>query len=149
MNDENIRYYYIWDKTKQEGTKHPVGCVCMYHCPSDGIIYRGISICSKKDSFSKKQGRILALRNARYLKDIRQDETEGVQVSKILSRAGSKTVKDAIHGLRGRANTDKILVEGGKFYARSSFVGETKDGGIPMSDFEASIWDDLELTRAN
>ena len=53
-----VRYYYLRDK------KDPVGCVCMIK-DKDGRFFRGISLCNtKKDQFSKKIARNIALNRA-------------------------------------------------------------------------------------
>lgn len=79
-------FYYL--KNYTENGSHPYACVCVIKS-NDGIISRGISICSKKDNFSKRIGRNKAFGFA-----MRGLKNENVQIVKYSKSA--KKVIDAI-----------------------------------------------------
>lgn len=67
MNDKNetsneIFFYYLREKKEGDGSRkgHPFGCVA-FKRDQDGTVSRGVSICSRRDSFNFKKARGLAL----------------------------------------------------------------------------------------
>lgn len=59
------RYYYLRESKDGNPGKHPFGCVCLLMDKETGKYYRGISICSPKESsFVKVIGRGVAKKRA-------------------------------------------------------------------------------------
>ena len=72
---DQTRFYFLKREKIGNPGNHPYGCVALV--VDGGKIYRGVSICSERDQFSKKTGKRIAERNARFLRRIRQFANEG------------------------------------------------------------------------
>ncbi len=59
MSKRDNHYFIYPVDEKKKKTGHTI-CVIL----RDGMIFHGISLCSKKDNFSKKEGRLLAFDRA-------------------------------------------------------------------------------------
>lgn len=128
MDINNVRFYYA--REKRGSGNHPIACVCIIR-DKDGKMWRGTSICSKKDGFVKATARKIAKRNAEFLRDLNKEDG----TTKILGRIGSKTVSDAVFNLyclNARKPDD-----GMRFYEKASAVSE-----VALSPFETRIWAD-------
>lgn len=130
MDINNTRFYYA--REKRGSGSHPIACVCIIR-DKDGKMWRGVSICSKKDGFVKATARNIAKRNAEFIRDLnREDGT-----TRILGRIGSQTVEKAVIALVNINDARQHeLVERG-FYEKASAVSV-----VPLSKFEDRIWAD-------
>lgn len=130
MDTNNTRYYYA--REKRGSGNHPIACVCIIR-DKDGQMWRGVSICSKKDGFVKATARKVAKRNAEFIRDLYHEDG----TTKILGRIGSHTVEKAVIALVNINNAlHHQLCERG-FYEKASAVSE-----VPLSKFETRIWED-------
>lgn len=99
---DQTRYYYL--KTTKPGNLglHPFGCMALV--VKDGKIYRGVSICSPRDQFSKKEAKRIAEQNARFLEHLdtfAKEDCESVGksggcIAQVNGIAGGKTLKRAL-----------------------------------------------------
>ena len=131
MDTNNTRFYYA--REKRGSGNHPIACVCIIR-DKDGQMWRGTSICSKKDGFVKATARKIAKRNAEFIRDLnREDGT-----TKILGRVGSREVANAVLRLFFLNHQDGTEpADNMKFYEKASAVSE-----VPLSRFEERIWAD-------
>lgn len=136
MNND-IRFYYI--RKKGPVGSHPKACVCMLK-DKGGIIWRGVSVCSPKDGFTKEMARKVAKRNAEFVRDLYHSDGD---TTVIWGRVGSSYLKNIIAKFADGYNSN-ITRDNGRFYAKGSMVGLPSNGGIPLSPFEARIWADPE-----
>lgn len=144
MDNNNTRYYYVREHRNWIGPppgsegNHPIACVCIIR-DENGDMWRGVSICSRKDNFVKATARKIARRNAEFLRSLNK-ETGAV---KILGRIGSESLRRAVKKLKEKncrlTNSERT----DRFYEKASAVSE-----IPLSPFERRIWDDPALTNA-
>ena len=133
MDTNNVRFYYA--REGRGSGNHPIACVCIIR-DEDGKMWRGVSICSKKDGFVKDTARKIAKRNAEFIRDLNKEDG----TAKILGRIGSKTVENAVWRLyflnHPEEKEPKVLPDP-TFYAKASAVSE-----VPLSPFETRIWAD-------
>lgn len=133
MDINNVRFYYA--REERGSGNHPIACVCIIR-DKDGKMWRGTSICSKKDGFVKAKAREIAKRNAEFLRDL--NKVDGT--TKILGRIGSATVATAwwkLDVLNHPEHLGMDVQDVPKFYEKASAVSE-----VPLSPFETRIWAD-------
>lgn len=128
MDINNVRFYYA--REERGSGNHPIACVCIIR-DKDGKMWRGTSICSKKDGFVKAKAREIAKQNAEFLRDLNKEDG----TTKILGRIGSETVYDAVYKLN--CMNARQYDDGMRFYEKASAVSE-----IALSPFETRIWAD-------
>jgi hypothetical protein len=103
-----------------------------------GTIYRGVSICSPDDMFSKRAAREISKRNAEYLKN----HIGNIDSTMILGRLDSESLTSRVQTILDTTNLNLFVNPNLRYYAKASFVGNRSCGGIPMSDYESRIWDE-------
>ena len=131
MDINNVRFYYA--REERGSGNHPIACVCIIR-DKDGKMWRGTSICSKKDGFVKAKAREIAKRNAEFLRDL--NKVDGT--TKILGRIGSGAVANAVLRLDALNHPDAPgELQIGRFYEKASAVSE-----VALSPFETRIWAD-------
>lgn len=130
-------FYYL-RKLTGEGT-HPYACVCVAQS-DDGIIARGIAVCSPHDHFSKEIGRNKALGYA-----TRALKPTNVQIEKRSNVAGQ--IVDNILTVKIFPAVDTISgKKKGKYLQSSTLVNPTAtevagvpNSFIPLTNFEKKL----------
>ena len=140
MENKNMKkvFYYLRCLTPQ-GDVHPYACVCVAQS-DEGVIARGISVCSPSDHFSKEIGRAKALGYA-----IRALNGKNVQVVKRSNIAGC--IIDNILGapifpnvstIRGKKN-GKYIQSSTLLNPNDTAVGAASLTFIPLTTFEKKL----------
>ena len=134
-------FYYL-RKLTGEGT-HPYACICVAQ-NDEGVVSRGISICSELDHFSKEIGRKKAFGYA-----IRAFNDSNVQIEKRSDVAGH--VIDNIIGFGKFPAVDSIQgKKKGKYLQSSTLMNPTlaecagvPSSFIPLTTFEKNLLESL------
>jgi hypothetical protein len=65
LQNREIRPYFYYHELKRRGLTY-ITTICLLHTANDGFVARGISICSARDQFDKKKGRMIAQGRAQH-----------------------------------------------------------------------------------
>lgn len=136
---DQIRFYYLKATKPGNPGLHPFGCVALV--VNDGKIYRGVSLCSPRDQFSKETGKHIAAQNAKFLQHVhdfgvegdKDFQTSGKPRDRIYGKVGGPSLQFSLWLVEG--NYKFKLREGDRYYCKARV--ETWDS---LTDMERHIF---------
>lgn len=122
-NNYEIRYYYIRNSKANCPGNHALACICMVKNKTDGIISRGISICSTKEKFFNKQ----TARGIAFQRAVCADLSK-ISSEEFVPTPTTQYAIDTMGDKYGLGFKDNIVVK--------------SEYDITPTSFEVGVWDD-------